>query len=331
MNYRTLGQTGLQVSEVSFGSWAIGGASEAAGEQWGWGDTPEADAIAAVHRARDLGVNFFDTADVYGNGRSEEMLGKALASDWDKVYVASKAGNVVRNGVSMKDWSRDHLVHSCEASLKRLKKDVIDLYQLHNPGEYDIRHGDWPETMEHLQKQGKIRWYGVSIFLPEEGIAMLARGKGQVIQLGYNALRLEMEETVLPLAQRKNIGIIARVPLYYGVLAGKFKPDHVFPADDHRSHTLASSMMKELVPRAERLRELAGIAPGDSEAFGKWSLKFILANPVVSTVIPGARNPQQAEKNSSASDGQPLSKEQIEATRKLWQDDPWLKALRTEL
>src|SRR5512135_3342537 len=129
MNYRPLGQTGLQISEVSFGSWAIGGASEAAGTQWGWGDTPEADAIAAVQRARDLGVNFFDTADVYGNGRSEEMLGKALGPEWDKVYVASKTGNVVRNGVGMKDWSRDYLVHSCEASLKRLKKDVIDLYQ----------------------------------------------------------------------------------------------------------------------------------------------------------------------------------------------------------
>jgi aryl-alcohol dehydrogenase-like predicted oxidoreductase len=331
MNYRILGQTGLEVSEVSFGSWAIGGASEAGGQQWGWGDTPEADAIAAVQRARDLGVNFFDTADVYGNGRSEEMLGKALASDWDKVYVASKAGNVVRNGVGMKDWSRDHLIHSCEASLKRLKKDAIDLYQLHNPSEYDIRHGDWPETMEHLQKQGKIRWYGVSIFLPEEGIAMLARGKGHVLQLGYNALRLEMEATVLPLAQRKNVGVIARVPLYYGILAGKFKPDTVFPHDDHRSHTLPPAMMRELVPRAERLRELAGIAPEDPAAFGKWSLKFILANPAVSTVIPGARNPQQAEKNSGASDADPLSKEQANATRKLWQEDSWLEALRTEL
>jgi aryl-alcohol dehydrogenase-like predicted oxidoreductase len=331
MNYRTLGQTGLQVSEVSFGSWAIGGASEAAGEQWGWGDTPEADAIAAVQRARDLGVNFFDTADVYGNGRSEEMLGKALASDWDKVYVASKAGNVVRKGVGGKDWSRQHLVRSCEASLKRLKKDVIDLYQLHNPDENEIRNGNWPDTLDLLQKQGKIRWYGVSVFLPEEAIAVLERGKGQVIQLGYNALRLEMEDQVLPLAQKKNVGIIARVPLYYGILAGKFRPDTAFPADDHRSHTLPPEMMRELVPRAERLRTLAGIAPGDSTAFGKWSLKFILANPAVSTVIPGARNPQQAEKNSSASDGQPLSKDQIAAVRKLWQQDVWLKALRTEL
>lgn len=330
MQYRTLGSTGLKVSEIGFGAWAIGGASEAAGEQWGWGDTPEADAIAAIHRARDLGVNFFDTADVYGNGRSEEILGKALGPDWKDVLVASKAGNVVRHGKGAKDWTREHLTKSCEASLKRLKKDVIDLYQLHNPSAYDIRHGDWPETLELLQKHGKIRYYGISIFLPEEGIAMLARNKGQVIQLGYNALRLEMEDDVLPLAQRKNVGIIARVPLYYGILSGKFKPDATFAKNDHRSHTIGP-MMKELVPRADRVREAAGIEAGDSTGFAQWALKFILSNPTISTVIPGARNPEQAEKNAGASDGVVLPKEQTEAVHKLWKDDPFLRALRTEL
>jgi aryl-alcohol dehydrogenase-like predicted oxidoreductase len=162
-------------------------------------------------------------------------------------------------------------------------------------------------------------------------MAVLERGKGHVIQLAYNALRLEMEEKVLPLAQKKNVGIIARVPLYYGILAGKFKPDTAFPQDDHRSHTLPPETMRELVPRAERLRKSAGLAPGDSAAFGKWSLKFILANPAVSTVIPGARNPQQAEKNSSASEGQPLPKDQIAAARNLWQSDSWLRQLRTGL
>ena len=331
MQYRTLGQTGLKVSEISFGAWAIGGTSEAAGTQWGWGETPERDAIAAVRRAFELGVNFFDTADVYGNGRSEQILGKALASDWGKAMVASKVGNVVRNGVGAKDWSRAHIVRSCEASLKRLNKDVIDVYQLHNPVEHDIRHGDWPETLELLQQQGKIRWYGVSVFLPEEAMAVLERGKGQVIQLAYNALRLEMEESVLPLAQKKNVGIIARVPLYYGILAGKFKPDAIFPLNDHRSHTLPPETMRELVPRADRLRDLAHIAPGDSAAFGQWSLKFILANPAVSTVIPSARNPQQAEKNCAASAGAPLPKDQVAAVQDVWRRDPYLRALRTGL
>src|SRR2546423_13981238 len=128
MNYRTLGQTGLKVSEISSGAWAIGGASEAGGTQWGWGETPEAEAIAAIRRARELGVNFFDTADFYGNGRSEEVLGKSLSSEWDKVYVASKVGNVVRDGVGGKDCSLEHIVSSCETRLRRLKKNVIDLY-----------------------------------------------------------------------------------------------------------------------------------------------------------------------------------------------------------
>src|SRR5438445_4263951 len=122
MNYRTLGQTGLKVSEISFGAWAIGGTSEAAGTQWGWGETPEADAIAAIRRARELGVNFFDTADAYGNGRSGEVLGKALSSEWDKVYVASQVGNVARSDVGAKDWSRQHIVQSCEASCDALRR-----------------------------------------------------------------------------------------------------------------------------------------------------------------------------------------------------------------
>lgn len=331
MQYRTLGSTGLRVSEIGFGAWAIGGRSEAAGTQWGWGETPEPDAIAAIHRARDLGVNFFDTADVYGNGRSEEILGKALGPDWKDVVVASKVGNVIHHERPAKDWSREHIMRSCEASLKRLKKDCIDLYQLHNPAAYDIRHGDWPETLELLEKHGKIRSYGVSVFLPEEAIAVLGRAKGHAIQLAYNPLRLEMEDEVLPLAQKKNFGIIARVPLYYGVLAGKFKPDSTFPKDDHRSHTLPPETMRELVSRAERLRELAGIAAGDRTALAQWTLKFILSHPAVSTVIPGARNPEQAENNSSASDGVPMAREQADAVRTLWREDAYLRALRTGL
>jgi aryl-alcohol dehydrogenase-like predicted oxidoreductase len=327
MKYRTLGKAGIKVSEVGFGSWAIGGRSEEAGTPWGWGEVPEAEAIAAVRHALELGANFFDTADVYGDGRSEEVLGKALASEWDKVYVASKAGNVVRDGQPGKDWSREHLVRSCEASLKRLKKDVIDVYQLHNPEVNEIRTGDWPETMELLREQGKIRWYGVSVFLPEEGMAVLERGQGHTLQVAYNALRLEMEESVFPLARKKNFGIIARVPLYYGILTGKYREDTTFPADDHRSHTLPPETMRALVPRAERVRKLAGVG---SDAFGKWSLKFVLASPAVSTVIPGARNKRQAELNAGASDGA-IAQDAVEAVKKAWQEDEYLRKLRTEL
>ena len=329
MNYRVLGKTGARVSEIGFGAWAIGGRSEAAGVQWGWGDTPEKDAIAAVHRARDLGVNFFDTADVYGSGRSEDILGKALGSGWGSLLVASKAGNVTRNGQSTKDWSAKHLVWSCDQSLKRLKKDVIDLYQLHNPVEHDIRTGDWPETMQRLAEQGKIRWFGVSVFLPEEAMAVLERGAGHTIQLAYNALRQEMAPAVLPLAQKKNFGIIARVPLYYGILTGKFKPETGFANNDHRSHTLPPETMRELVPRAEKLRKLA--ADGGETNFAQWSLKFVLAHPAVSTAIPGARDPKQAEANCSASDGTKLKESEVTAARAMWERDEYLRNLRTGL
>ena len=326
MNFRTLGKTGLKVSEIGFGSWAIGGPSEAVGTAWGWGEVPERDAIAAVQRARELGVNFFDTADVYGDGHSEEMLGKALGPGWKGVYVASKVGNVVRDGQEAKDWSREHITRSCEASLRRLRKDVIDLYQLHNPEIEDIQKGDWPETLERLREQGKIRWYGVSVFVPEEALAVLERGAGHVIQLAYNALRLEMEEEVLPRAQQQNVGIIARVPLYYGILAGKFLPNTRFGADDHRSHTLPPETMRELVPRADRLKPLAG-----ATSLAQWALRFVLANPAIATVIPGARNPRQAEQNCQAAAAPPLPGEQVEAVRRFWRSDAYLRSLRTGL
>ncbi len=326
MKYRKLGNTGLDVSEIGFGAWAIGGRSEAAGTQWGWGEVPEDEAIAAVRRARELGVNLFDTADVYGGGRSEEILGKALGENWQGAIVASKVGNVVKHGVAAKEWGREHLVRSCEASLKRLRKDVIEIYQLHNPDLYHIRHGDWPETMELLQRQGKVRFYGVSVFLPEEATAVMARGKGHALQVAYNGLRLEMEAAVLPLAQRKGWGIIARVPLYYGVLTGKFTAETTFPPDDHRSHTLPPSVMRELAPRAERLRELAG-----ETDLATWSLKFALSHPAVSTVIAGARNAQQVERNCAVSDAPEVSPEQFQEARRRWQEDAWLRELRTGL
>jgi aryl-alcohol dehydrogenase-like predicted oxidoreductase len=324
MHYRVLGKTGIRVSEIGFGAWAIGGASETAGVQWGWGEVSEADAIAAVRRARELGVNFFDTANVYGKGRSEQLLGKALSGDWSNVYVASKVGNVERNGLSRKDWSREHIVASCEAGLARLNKDVIDLYQLHNPDEQTIRHGDWPETMELLRKQGKIRWYGVSVFSPEEALAVLERGQGHTIQLVYNALRQEMAEEVFPMALKKNFGIIARVPLYYGILTGKFAADTIFPANDHRSHTLPPDTLRQLVARAEQLKSFSGDAPP-----AQWALRFAISHHAVSTIIPGARNARQVEQNCAASDGLGLPKQQILAARQMWQEDEYLRNLRS--
>ncbi len=327
MNYRILGQCGVKVSEVGFGAWAIGGPSQSAGIQFGWGEVPENEAIAAVRRACELGVNFFDTADVYGKGRSEEILGKALEGAGDRVYVASKVGNVALRGRLAKDFSRAHVEKSCEASLRRLRRDVLDLYQLHNPGTKEIRAGDWPETMERLREQGKIRWFGVSIFSPGEACAVLERGCGHTLQLVYNALRQEMAEDVFPLAQQKNFGVIARVPLYYGLLAGKFTAETRFPVNDHRSHSLPPEKMKELAPRAAEIARLA--AEGGEPSAVRWALRFVLSHPAVSTTIPGARNAAQAEQNALASDGTSLPAEQVEAARRLWADDGYLRDLRS--
>ncbi len=327
MNYRTLGRCGVKVSEIGVGGWAIGGPSQSAGIEFGWGEVPEEEAIAAVRRARELGVNLFDTADVYGKGRSEEILGKALAGDAGDTYVASKVGNVTRGGRLAKDFSRAYIERSCEASLRRLRREAIDLYQLHNPGVKEIRTGDWPDTMERLCEQGKIRWYGVSIFKPSEALAVLERDCGHTLQLVYNALRQEMAEDVLPRAQGKNFGVIARVPLYYGLLAGKFSAETIFPVNDHRSHTLPPERMRELAPRAAKFARLASGAGEASPA--RWALRFALSHPGVATTIPGTRNAGQAEQNALASDGTSLPPEQVEAARQLWAEDDYLRELRS--
>jgi aryl-alcohol dehydrogenase-like predicted oxidoreductase len=325
MQYRTLGKCGIKVSEVGFGAWAIGGPVSSGGLSWGWGEVPEADALSALHRARDLGVNFFDTADVYGGGRSEQLLGKAFAGQWGKLYLATKVGTVPGG----KDWSCAHITRSCEESLKRLNKDVLDVYQLHNPDEATIRRGEWAEVLEDLRKQGKIRWYGISVNLPEEALAVMETGAGHVLQVAFNALRQEMAEQALPMAVEHNYGIIARVPLYYGVLTGKYQPGTVFPAADHRSHTLPPEELDRLAARAQSLRELVGANAGNGN-LAQWALRFVLAHDAVSTVIPGARNAQQAEDNCRASAGL-LPHEELLAARRFWKEDEYLRTLRTGL
>ncbi len=324
MQYRTFGRCGVPVSEISFGSWAIGGVAERLGVHWGWANVDRGQACAAVRKARELGVNFFDTADVYGH--SEDILGEVLRGD-DAALIASKTGNVVRDGAFAKDWSRKHIVASCEQSLRRLRRERLDVFLLHNPDAAEIRDGDWPETMELLRTQGKIRWYGVSIFLPEEALAVLDRDAGQVIELAHNVLRQEMTAAVLPRAQQQSFGIIGRVPLYYGVLTGKYHAATTFPAEDHRSHTLPPATLRELAPRAQRFAAL-----NDTGAsFAQWSLKFAMAHPAISTIIVGARDATQAAENFAVSDGRALPPDRLRRAAKMWREDAYLAALRDPL
>lgn len=300
MQYRDLGKTGIKVSEIGFGAWAIGGTAEASGTPLGWGRTSDDDSLAAIRRARDLGVTFFDTADSYGFGRSESLLGIVLSRKRQDVVLATKVGNVrTSSGALKKDFSQQHIYHAVDGSLKRLRTDYIDLYQVHNPSLEDLRRDEIQEVMSRLQEVGKIRFWGVSVGTPEEGIEVIQRGWGYALQVLYNVINQAPEKELLPLAVEKGYGIIARVPLASGLLTGKFRPDSVFPADDVRQNFLTPKRLEEATQRVDEAKAIIG---GNARSLAEAALRFTLAHPGVSTVIPGAKNVRQVEMNVAASE-----------------------------
>ncbi|HEV7238194.1 MAG TPA: aldo/keto reductase [Thermoanaerobaculia bacterium] len=298
MHYRKLGNTGITVSEIGFGGWAIGGAAEASGTPLGWGKTNDDESLAAIRRARELGVTFFDTGDNYGFGRSESLLGIVLSRRREEVVIATKVG-VVRDaeGKLRKDFSRAHISHAVDGSLKRLRTDYIDVYQLHNPLLDDLHRDDIHEAMDRLQEVGKIRFWGVSITTPDEGIEIVNRGWGYTLQVLYNVLNQAPAEELFPLAKEKGYGIIARVPLASGLLSGKFRTDTVFTKDDVRQNFLTPKRLEEVIPRVDEAKSIIG---GTARSLAEGALRFVLANENVSTVIPGAKNVRQVEMNVSA-------------------------------
>lgn len=298
VHYRKLGNTDITVSEIGFGAWAIGGTADAAGTPLGWGRTSDDESLAAIRRARELGVTFFDTADSYGFGRSESLLGIVLPRKRQDVVIATKVG-VVRGeeGRLAKDFSRAHISHAVDGSLKRLRTDYIDLYQLHNPSLDDLRRDDIHEAMDRLQEVGKIRYWGVSITTPDEGIEIIRNGWGYALQVLYNVLNQAPAAELFPLAKEKGYGIIARVPLASGLLAGKFRPDSVFPADDVRQNFLTPRRLEEVIPRVDEAKSIIG---GTARSLAEGAIRFTLVDDAVSTVIPGARNVRQVEMNVAA-------------------------------
>ena len=300
MNYRTLGSTGIKVSEIGFGAWAIGGATDAQGIPVGWGNATDDESLAALRRARDLGVTFFDTADLYGYGRSESLIGIVLSKVRDQVAIATKVGNVrTTSGQVIKDFSKRHIFYAIDGSLKRLRTDYVDLYQLHNPSLEDLERGSIQEAMEMLQSLGKIRFWGISVSTPQEGIAAIRNGWGYTLQVLYNVLNQSAAAELFPLAIEKNFGIIARVPLASGLLTGKYRTQSTFAGDDVRQNFLTPRRLAEAL---ERIAEVKGIVGGEARSLGEAALRFVLAEQAVSTVIPGARNAHQVELNVAASD-----------------------------
>jgi aryl-alcohol dehydrogenase-like predicted oxidoreductase len=298
VHYRKLGNTGITVSEIGFGGWAIGGTADAGGTPLGWGRTNDDESLAAIRRARELGVTFFDTANSYGFGRSESLLGIVLSRRREDVILATKVG-VVRDteGRARKDFSRAHIYHAVDGSLKRLRTDYIDLYQLHNPTLDDLRRDDLHEAMDRLQEVGKIRFWGVSITTPDEGLEIIRHGWGYTLQVLYNVLNQAPADGLFPLAKEKGYGIIVRVPLASGLLSGKYRPDTVFSRDDVRQNFLTPRRLEEVLPRVDEAKSIIG---GTARSLAEGALRFTLANDAVSTVIPGAKNVRQVEMNASA-------------------------------
>lgn len=300
MQFRQLGSTGIQVSEIGFGAGAIGGQSSASGTPLGWGRTSDEESLAAVRRARELGINFFDTSDSYGFGRSESLLGIVLSRQRQDVVIATKVGlKRTVGGELRRDFSRQHIFNAVDGSLKRLRTDYIDLYQVHNPTLEDLGREEIQEAMARLQEIGKIRFWGVSVSSVEEGLAIIHNGWGYALQVLYNILNQAPEKELFPLAKEKGYGIIARLPLASGLLTGKFRQDTVFSPDDIRQNFLTAKRLEEAIARVDEAKAIIG---GAARSLTEAALQFILAHDAVSTAIPGARSARQIEASAAASE-----------------------------
>lgn len=305
---RPLGRTGLDVSEVSFGTWALGG---------DWGDVPEAEAVAGLRAAIDAGVNLFDTADVYGRGRSEELLGRVVG-DRPEILVATKfcRWDDVRDPAT---YDESRVRGYCEASLRRLRREAIDLYQVHCPPTAVIERGEVFGVLRELQHEGKIRFFGVSVETAAQGQLALEHDGVAALQVIFNIFRQNLVDELFPQVDAAGAAVLARVPLASGLLAGKLTRDTTFPADDHRSYnrdgasfnvgeTFAGLPFDVGVDLADEVRWIADGRGSMAAA----ALRFVLDHRQVSAVIPGFKNVRQVEENLAAATARPFATDDLE-------------------
>ena len=315
MQYRALGRTGWKVSTISFGAWAIGGS---------WGGVDDHESIAALHRAIDLGANFIDTADVYGDGHSERLISKVLKERSEDVIVATKAGRRLDPHLAA-GYNRQNLTAFVERSLKNLDVDALDLVQLHCPPT-EVYY--MPETfgvLDDLMQAGKIRYYGVSVEKVEEAIKAIEYPNVQTVQIIFNIFRQRPADLFFRLAKEKQIGILARVPLSSGMLTGKINRSTQFQPDDHRQfnrHGEAfdkgetfSGVDFELGLQA--VEELRSMVP-DGWSMAQFALRWILMFDAVTCAIPGAKRPSQAEDNLAAADLPAISEADMLKVREIY-------------
>ncbi|MBM7551566.1 aldo/keto reductase [Thalassobacillus pellis] len=317
MNYRQLGNTDLRISELSFGTWAIGGA---------WGKTNDDASLAGLEHAIEAGVNFFDTADVYGDGHSEELLAQATKGIENEIHIASKfcrAGDIH----DLDNYSEKAVRNYLENTLKRLDRDVLDLYQIHCPPLEVLKEGSVFEVLEKLKQEGKIRYYGVSVETEEEGLYCLENTKVDTLQVIFNVFRQKLTERLFPEAKRRGVGIIARVPLASGLLTGKFNENTEFENDDHRNFNRNGEQFNvgetfagiEFSKGVGLSRELEWIAENRG-SMTRAALRWILDHEAVSTVIPGFKNAEQVEDNLQALEVPAFSKEEHHRLRDFYKE-----------
>ncbi len=297
MKYRKFGNTDLIVSEIGFGAWAIGGGAMIGQTAIGWGNADDRESKEAIRAAREQGINFFDTADIYGVGHSEKLLGETLGND-DAAIIATKVGNVAREEQFTVDYTKSYIIEACEASLKRLRRERIDYYQLHTARLSHLQQGDCLEAMKDLQEQGKIRYWGISLntFDPfPEADFFLENQLGYGFQLVLNMIN----QKALPLVRKAAVagyGVIARMPLQFGLLTGKFDEGISFADNDHRKGRLPASLImstKAALGPAWQLCAKYGINKTSL------ALSYILSYAEVSTVIPGIRTSAHVIQNTS--------------------------------
>ncbi len=315
MQYRELGRTGLKVSALGFGSWAIGGT---------WGTVNDSESLAALNRAIDLGVNFFDTADVYGGGRSERLLAKLRQAHPEKVYIATKIGRGIYPHVA-EGYNRANLSASVERCLKNLSTESIDLLQLHCPPTKVFYMPEVFGILDDLVKAGKIRYYGVSVEKIEEALKAIEYPNVQSVQIIFNMFRQRPAEDFFEQAKARKVGILARVPLASGMLTGKMTANTHFEQDDHRAY----NRQGEAFDRGETfsgvdynvglqaVEKLKAICPAEM-SLSQFALRWILMFDAVTCAIPGAKRPTQAEENFSAADLPPISDETMSKVRSIY-------------
>ena len=317
MNYRELGRTGWRVSTVSFGAWAIGSA---------WGQVDSTDSLRALHKAVDLGVNFFDTADVYGDGHSERLLAQLRRDRDEEIIVATKAGRRLDPHIA-DGYNRENLSQFIDRSLKNLEVDALDLLQLHCPPTEVYYRPEVFAALDDFVEQGKIRYYGVSVEHVEQALKAIEFPNVQSVQIIFNIFRQRPADLLFNEAKRRQVGILARLPLSSGMLSGKLNAQSQFAPDDHR----AFNRHGEAFDRGETfsgvdyqtglqaVEDLRALLPAGMSLV-QLALRWILMHDAVTCAIPGAKRPEQVEENVSASDLPRLSEDVMRQIENLYEE-----------